>query len=86
MNPEIWAKIIKVGNGAALAAVGAALAWLTQWAATGEAGVLAPILTATFGVLATAGRQAVIHASAGAIPPDLHRPAPPDDELPHEGD
>lgn len=59
-------KLVSVLKGAAIAAAGAVLAWLTEFAARGEAGVWGPVLTALLSVAVNALRKYGLPDKAGA--------------------
>jgi hypothetical protein len=54
MNIEKWKSVAK---GAAIAAAGAGLAYLTAWSASADIGLLGPILTAGLSVAVNAVRK-----------------------------
>lgn len=55
LDKEKW---VSVGKGALIAAVGAALAYLSQWATSADLGQFGPLLAAILAVLVNAFRKA----------------------------
>ncbi|MFO0806021.1 MAG: serine protease [Gemmataceae bacterium] len=81
--------LIKVGKGAAIAAAGAVLTYVTQWVSGGDFGSYTPMIVAVWSIVANAARKWIIptaavllaimtlHGPAFAAPPRLNDAGPP---------